>query len=178
MPRLGITTGMNVFNRKIIHIRTGFQQTVRSLSLFSHAEPPQASKIYVCCCVDIPSNYKSQTNRSSRQHAAIEMRLPSHPPRNVASLLPHSLSLPAYGEYAPKRMHELCPPKPNELESATSTLCLIFSEPTTSSRSTSGSGSVRFRFGCSQPVLRPPEVPLRTPSQKTVRHTNENKRTT
>ena len=53
-----------------------------------------------------------------------------------------------------KMMLELCPPKPNELDSATSTLCCTLAPPTTISRSTSSSGLSRLMFGWSVPARR------------------------
>ena len=51
-----------------------------------------------------------------------------------------------------KRMQELWPPKPNELDSATLISYFCFSEPTRMLKSTSSSGSSRFKLGCRKPA--------------------------
>ena len=49
-------------------------------------------------------------------------------------------------------MQLLCPPKPNELDSATSMSTACLAAPTTTPRSTAGSGASRLRLGCTKPA--------------------------
>ena len=51
------------------------------------------------------------------------------------------------------RIDELCPPNPNEFDSATFALHLSFCDPTSTPTSTIFSGFSKFRFGWTQPVL-------------------------
>lgn len=51
-----------------------------------------------------------------------------------------------------KRMQELWPPNPKEFDNATLISYFCFSEPTKMLKSTSSSGSSRFRFGCKKPA--------------------------
>lgn len=60
-------------------------------------------------------------------------------------ITPHDL-------YLRNSMQELWPPKPNEFERATLISCCCFSDPTRMLRSTSSSGSSRFRLGCRKPM--------------------------
>ena len=95
------------------------------------------------CCIDCSNNFKPLVPVAPAWHTT---------GNRCHHCCHHCHHQPAYAVNLRNRMQELWPPNPKELDSATSMSCFCFSAPTKMLRSTSSSGSSRFKLGCKKPA--------------------------